>query len=69
MPIEQICRRKTGEAREETRTTDRKKENNCKLGEFGRTSDFNIIIDGLDFNCLVRTFGARNFVLSVSLQE
>ena len=29
---------------------DRKKEKNCKLGVFGRTSDFNIFIGGLDFN-------------------
>ena len=35
-----------GETRFETRTTERKKEKNCKLGIFGRTSDFNIFIDG-----------------------
>ena len=49
-------RRKKGETREETRATERKKEKNCKLGVFGRTSDFNIIIGGLDF------FETRNFV-------
>ena len=54
-----------GETREETRTTERKKEKNCKLSVFDRTSDFNIIIGGLDFNSLVRSFEARNFVLSV----
>ena len=40
MPIEQRYRRKTGETREETTTTGRKKKENCKLGVFGRTSDF-----------------------------
>ena len=29
---------------------DRKKKKNCKLGVFGRTSNFDIIIGGLDFN-------------------
>ena len=33
---------KKGEMREERTTTERKKEKNCKLGIFGRTSDFNI---------------------------
>ena len=51
------------ETREEMRTTERKKEKNCKLGIFGRTSDFNIIIGGLDFNILVRRLETRNFVL------
>ena len=57
--------RKTGETREETRTTERKKEKNGKLGVFGRTSDCNVIIGGLYFNSLVRSFEIRNFVLSV----
>ena len=52
---------KTGETGE-TRTTERKKEKNCKLGVSGRTSDFNIIIGRLDLNSLVRSFGTRNFV-------
>ena len=37
-----------GESREETRTRERKTEKNCELGVFGGTSDFNIIIGGLD---------------------
>ena len=44
-------KKKKGETTEETRTTERKKEKKCKLGVFGRTSDLNIIIGGLDFNC------------------
>ena len=65
MPIEQIYRIKRGETREETRTRGRKAEKNCKLGLFGRTSEFNIIIGGLDFNSLVCRLEARNFVLQV----
>ena len=38
-------RRKRGEQREVTRTPERKKDKNCKLGIFGGTSDFNILID------------------------
>ena len=36
----------TGETREETRTKERKKAQNCELGIFGGTSDFNIFING-----------------------
>ena len=39
-------RRKKGETREETKTAERKKEKNCKLGVFGGTSDFNILSRG-----------------------
>ena len=53
------------EKREKKRTTERKTEKICELGVFGRTSDFNIIIGGLDFNILERRFGTRNFVLQV----
>ena len=58
-----------GETRKETRTTERKKEQNYKLGVFGRTSDYKIIIGGLDFNSLERSFETRNFVLRVQSQE
>ena len=34
--------------------TERKKEKNCKLGVFGRTSDFNYFIGGLDTNVVLR---------------
>ena len=53
--------RRKGETREETKTTERKKEKNCKLGVFGRISDFKIIISGLEFNSLVRSFETRSF--------
>ena len=43
---------------------DRKKEKNCKLGVFGTTSNFNIIIGGLDFNILVRRLETRNLFLN-----
>ena len=64
-------RKRTTERRNEN---DRKKEKNCKLGVFGRTSDFIIIIiiiiiGGLDFNILVRRLETRNFVLQVKLLE
>ena len=61
MPIEKGYRRKR------TNENDRKKEKNCKIGIFGITSDFIIIIiiiiGGLDFNILVRRLETRNFVL------
>ena len=63
MPIEKGYRRKrTNERRNKN---DRKKEKNCKIGIFGITSDFIIIIiiGGLDFNILVRRLETRNFVL------
>ena len=41
---------KKGETRKETRTTERKKDKNCKLGVFGGTSDFNIYQGNLIFN-------------------
>ena len=65
MPIEQRYRRKTGKRREEMRTRERKTEKICELGVFGRTSDFNIIIGGLDFNIFLCRLGTRNFVLQV----
>ena len=41
-------------------------EKNCEIVvKFGGTSDFNIIIDRLDFNILVRRVETRNFVLQV----
>ena len=40
------------EKKEKRVKTEIKKEKNCKLGVFGRTSDFNNIIGGLDFNIL-----------------
>ena len=60
MPIEQRYVRKTGETRE------RKADNICELGKMlGGTSNFNIIIGGLDFNILVCHLETRNFVLQV----
>ena len=56
--------RKRGKERknENDRKKERKKERgNCKLGVFGRTSDFNIIIGGLDFSILVRCLETWNF--------
>ena len=57
-----VRRRKKKGRDERSNENDRKKEQNCKLGVFGRTSDFNIIIGGLDFNNLPRSFETRNFV-------
>ena len=65
-----IVRKRRKRRNERRNESDRKKERkNCKLGVFGRTSDFSIIIHGLDFNSLVRSFETRNFVHSVQLQE
>ena len=40
------CPIERGEAKEETGTRERKKENNCELTILGETSDFNIFVDG-----------------------
>ena len=53
------------ERREETRMRERKTKKICELGVFGGTSNFNIIIGGLEFNILVRRLETRNFVLQV----
>ena len=56
-------RKRTNERRNEN---DIKKEKKCKLGVFGRTLDFIIIIiGGLDFNISVRRLETRNFVLQI----
>ena len=42
-----VCKKaeEKGETRKETRTTEKKKEKNCELDLFGRTSDFNVFIE------------------------
>ena len=57
---------------EEKKRNERRNENeeketekNCELGVSGSTSDFNIIVGGLEFNILVRRLETRNFVLQV----
>ena len=57
--------KKKGETREETRRRERKTEKICELGVFGGTSNFDIIIGGLDFNILVHCLETRYFVLQV----
>ena len=42
--------RKSEGRNENDRTTERKKEKNCRLGVSLQKSDFNIIIGGLEFN-------------------
>ena len=54
----------TGETREETRTTERKRKI-VNLAYSGRTSDFNIVIGGLDFNILRCRLETKNFILQV----
>ena len=49
------------EKREKKLTREGKTEKICELGVLGGTSDFNIIIDGLDFNILLRHLETRNF--------
>ena len=61
-------RKRKEETREETKTTERKKKKNCKLGVFGRTSDFNIYRGNLILNVLVLRFQTRNFVRRVQFQ-
>ena len=53
MPIEQRYRRKTGETREETRTTERKR-NIANLAYLAEHRVSIVVIGGLDFNSLVR---------------
>ena len=54
---------------EERNENDIKKEQNCKRGVSGRTSDFNIYRWNLICNDLVLHFETRNFVLHVQLLE
>ena len=51
-PFEQRYRKEKNRRNKRRNENDRKKEKNCKFGVFGRTSDFNVIIGGLDFNSL-----------------